>query len=225
MPRGDKCAVCFAAPRIRLEIEQGLISGVSVRDLADKSGVSKSTIGRHKLAHLPQNVSANIKRERAITEAQEKAREALQGTPLDDASPETVLELESLQEPADGQETTYLPAPVKSRPPKNLNGNGGSLDDFLNGYVPETPSDLARMAMGLCRKQAEIAARAESEGSLRVASSAVEKILPPFVLVCKAFGLVSEASVAGNQQVNVFQGWSPDEVRALVKDLTDKDSA
>jgi len=53
MPR--TCSIC--AHGDRAEIEQALVNGTALRDVAGRFNVSKSALGRHKSGHLPEKLT------------------------------------------------------------------------------------------------------------------------------------------------------------------------
>src|SRR5512135_2510393 len=61
-----RCSICEHPDRQR--IEEALVAGQSLRDIAGRFGVYTSSLGRHKLAHLPELLSKS-----------EEAKEELRG--------------------------------------------------------------------------------------------------------------------------------------------------
>lgn len=62
---GLKCTVCLGSAKVRETVNRGLVDGISMRDLADKTGISKSSIHRHKqdcLKYELQPIDAPIQR-------------------------------------------------------------------------------------------------------------------------------------------------------------------
>jgi hypothetical protein len=57
MPRASRCTICRHPARQR--IDQALASGDSLREIAQREGLSKSVLGRHR-AHVPEHAVSHL---------------------------------------------------------------------------------------------------------------------------------------------------------------------